>query len=73
MLASTPLNDDLLYQSSNQICQPSYISLESALRQYDLIPEGVFVTTACTTKKTQILSGEIGTFHYSHLKPSLFR
>ena len=56
-LTSQPLKADTLYQCSNQIYQPSYISMESALRYYDLIPEGVFMTTACTTKKTQTLSG----------------
>jgi predicted transcriptional regulator of viral defense system len=30
---------------------PSYVSMESALRYYDLIPEWVFMTTACSTKR----------------------
>ena len=73
VLSSQPLNETLLYQCSNQIYQPSYISMESALRYYDLIPEGVYTTTACTTKKTQTLSGDIWSFYYYHLSPSLFR
>ncbi|MDR2540245.1 MAG: hypothetical protein LBD11_00220 [Candidatus Peribacteria bacterium] len=73
ILASQPTDEIELYRCSNQIFQPSYISMESALRHYDLIPEGVYLTTACTTKKTQTLSGDVGTFYYYHLKPSLFR
>jgi predicted transcriptional regulator of viral defense system len=73
LLSSQPREEIQLYRCSNQIYQPSYISMESALRQYDLIPEGVYTTTACTTKKTQTLSGDMGTFYYYHLKPSLFR
>jgi len=73
LLASQPVNEITLYRCANQIYQPSYISTESALRYYDLIPEGVYLTTACTTKKTQTLSGEVGEFRYMHLKPSLFR
>lgn len=41
---------------SNTLYEPSYISLESALRYYNLIPEGVFLTTAVSTKKTQNFS-----------------
>ena len=37
---------------ANQLCAPSYISLESALSFYGLIPERVADTTSVTTKKT---------------------
>ncbi len=42
-----------LFFIANQIYQPSYISLESALSYYNLIPEGVFMITSVSTKKTQ--------------------
>lgn len=56
---------------SNMIYEPSYISLERALRYYNLIPEGVFMVTACTSKKTQIFDTIAGMFSYRSLSPSL--
>jgi predicted transcriptional regulator of viral defense system len=53
------------------IYEPSYISLEWALRYYNLIPEGVFMLTACTSKKTQIFDTLAGTFSYRSLTPRL--
>lgn len=71
-LKETEKSEEMLYTISNKIYQPSYISMESALRYYDIIPEWVFITTACSTKKTQTLEGDRGTFYYYHLKPELF-
>lgn len=56
---------------SNMIYEPSYISLERALRYYNLIPEGVFMVTACTSKKTQTFNTVAGTFSYRSLSPRL--
>lgn len=70
--SESPNTEEQLFKISNLIYQPSYISMESALRHYNLIPEGVYQTTACTSKKTQTLQGEKGVFAYSHLNPKLF-
>ncbi len=43
---NTELGNTELFMISNKIYQPSYISLESALSYYGLIPEWVFTTTA---------------------------
>lgn len=56
---------------SNTLYEPSYISLESALRYYNLIPEGVFLTTAVSTKKTQNFSTPAWIFKYQHIAPRL--
>lgn len=52
---------------------PSYISLESALNYYGLIPEGVFLTTSVTTKRSlrTLMAGN--NYSYSHIKTALFR
>jgi predicted transcriptional regulator of viral defense system len=68
----TTLNEDVLFFTSNQIYQPSYISLESALSYYGFIPEGVFKTTAISTLKTQEFTTPIGVFGYQNLKSNLF-
>ena len=56
---------------SNMIYEPSYLSLERALRYYDLIPEWVFMYTSCTTKKTQQFRTIIGVFDYRSISPRL--
>lgn len=66
------LNTDVLFFTSNQIYQPSYISLESALSHYGFIPEGVFKITAISTLKTQEFTTPIGVFGYQNLKTNLF-
>ena len=57
---------------SNLVHAPSYISLESALNYYGLIPEGVFMTTSVTTKRP--LRMDIAGHHYSYscIKKILF-
>ncbi len=61
-----------LYFAANKIYSPSYISMESALAYYNLIPEGVFMTTSVTTKNTASYDTVIGNFEYRHFKPILF-
>ncbi len=57
---------------SNQLYQPSYLSLEYALRFYNLIPEMVFLYTCVTTKKTKRIKTIIGNFDYRSIKENLF-
>jgi len=61
-----------LFFIANQIYRPSYISLESALKYYNLIPEGVFTITSITTKKTQKISTPDAAFAYRSLRKNLF-
>lgn len=58
---------------ANQLYTPSYVSLESALSFYGLIPERVSDLTSVTTKKTMRLKNELGLFVYQHIKPEAFR
>lgn len=60
------------YFLANQIYTPSYISLESALSYYGLIPEAVYATTSVTTKKTAHFENYYGRFSYHHCKISLY-
>ena len=52
--------------------QPSYISLESALSRYKLIPERVVPVTSVTTRKTKTFENNEGLFLYRHLKKSAY-
>jgi predicted transcriptional regulator of viral defense system len=60
------------YIVANKIYTPSYISLESALSYYSLIPEGVFLTTSVTTKNTAQYVTAVGDFTYRHIKQGLY-
>lgn len=61
-----------LFKVSNRIYGNSYVSLESALSFYGLIPEGVFTITAVSTKNTAYFTTPLTTFSYRHIKPILF-
>ncbi len=60
------------FVAANKIYTPSYVSLESALAYYGLIPEGVFSTISVTTKNTVRQESPLGQFEYLHVKPAYF-
>lgn len=62
----------LLFWAANRIYAPSYISLESALSYYHLIPEGVFSIQSVSPLKTNLFQTPIGNFQYSNVKPFWF-
>ncbi len=57
---------------ANLVHTPSYISLESALNYYGLIPEGVFMTTSVTTKRPLRIEMAGHNYSYSYIKTGLF-
>lgn len=58
---------------ANFLYFPSYISLETALNYYSIIPDIPFAVTSATIKKTTDFSVKrYGKFIYRHLKPDLF-
>lgn len=70
--ADNAIDENYLYYFSNKVCEPSYVSLESALSHYGFIPETVYSITAITTKKTKDFDYLTKKFYYHHLKRSLF-
>ncbi|MEK7257595.1 MAG: hypothetical protein AAB316_22760, partial [Bacteroidota bacterium] len=70
-LVEQPLTEEELFLIANSIYAPSYISLESALNFYGLIPEGVFAITSVSTRKTQDFQTPVGHFFYRSHAPSL--
>ena len=67
-----PLSEDDLFFIANKIYKPSYISLESALSYYQLIPEGVFAVTSVSSLKTHSFRTPTGNFRYQHVKPAFY-
>ncbi|MFA6388781.1 MAG: hypothetical protein WCW27_05985 [Patescibacteria group bacterium] len=57
---------------ANKLCSPSYISLQSALSYYQIIPEVVYTTTSVTTKISKEFSTIKGDFIYHHIKRNVF-
>ncbi|MBI2259441.1 MAG: hypothetical protein HYU67_11170 [Flavobacteriia bacterium] len=66
------LSDEFLFFVANKIYHPSYISLESSLSYYSVIPESVFTSTSVSTLKTNHFSTLIGIFSYNNIKENLF-
>jgi len=58
---------------ANQLRQPSYVSLQSALAYYGMIPEYVPIVTSMTTQRPGLVETPLGSFLYKHLKPSFFK
>jgi predicted transcriptional regulator of viral defense system len=72
VFADIPINERLRYRISNCLHRPSYISLESALSHYGLIPEAVYSVQNITTRKTIAYETIAGTFNYRSIKAQLF-
>lgn len=58
---------------ANQLVEPSYISLQSALAYYELIPEVVFEVTSITSRRrTTTYKTDFGVFTYQFVRKDLF-
>lgn len=72
------LNDDdrraplTAFAISNVLYPPSYISMESALAFWGLIPERVAQVVALTPRKTALFKNFYGLFRYRNIKKNLF-
>lgn len=56
---------------ANRMVIPSYVSRQSALAYYDLIPEYVPATTSVTTARPASWETPLGRFDFRHIKDSL--
>ena len=61
-----------LYALANKLYQPSYVSLETALSHYGIIPEVVYTVTSVTTKPTREFKTPKSIFSYQRIKKSVF-
>lgn len=57
---------------ANQLQRGSYVSFQSALAFYDLIPEHVPVVTSATTGRPEMVKTPMGSFIFRHLKTGMF-
>ncbi len=61
-----------LFQVANQLYGPSYVSMESALSYYGIVPEAVVSMQSVSTRKTCTFSTAVGTFNYRTVKKPLY-
>jgi predicted transcriptional regulator of viral defense system len=57
---------------ANHMVRASYVSGQSALAYYGLIPEYTPVTTSVTTLRPGMWKNSLGIYDFRHIKPSLF-
>lgn len=57
---------------ANHLYGPSYVSLETALRYYGLIPEYVYKVSSITIKQSRDFETPIATFHFQNCTPEYF-
>lgn len=61
-----------LFMIGNNLYGPSYISLQSALRYYGLIPERVYTICSMTMKRSQMFYNDLARFEYVHVDKDVF-
>ncbi|MFH1283497.1 MAG: hypothetical protein ABII27_07510 [bacterium] len=66
------LDEFSLFIISNKIYKPSYISLQSALSYYNLIPESVYAVTSMSTLLTRSFKTPLANFKYHMIKSEMF-
>jgi len=66
------VDENVLFEIANRLYNPSYVSLESALSYYQIIPEAVYGITSVSTRRTYSFATPLGKFQYRTIKPSLF-
>lgn len=72
IFSNISLDERLLFLISNTAYAPSYVSLESALSYYGLIPEGVYEVTAVSSRSTRLFRSDVASFRYRHMKREMF-
>jgi predicted transcriptional regulator of viral defense system len=69
LLTNREMNEMVLFMVANKIYEPSYVSLESALAYYEIIPETVLGVTSISSRKTKQYDSAWGVFSYRSVKP----
>ena len=60
------------FLTANRLLAPSYVSLQSALAYYGMIPEYVPVTTSVTTRRPMSWQTPLGSFDFRHVQVDFF-
>ena len=66
------IDESMLLAIANKIYKPSYISFETAMSSYRLIPESIYMITSASTRRTSMFETPVARFSYKTIKPALF-
>ena len=72
LFADVELSESALMAIANKIYRPSYVSFETALSHYRLIPESIYMITSASTRRTYLFETPMARFSYRTIKPGLF-
>lgn len=72
IFSDTRVDEGVLFEISNKIYAPSYVSLQMAFSYYGLIPESVYVITAVATRRTYQFQTPLAKFIYRTIKTGMF-
>ncbi len=68
-------NENSLYYSkflATKMIEPSYLSMESVLQEYQMLTDVVYGYSIVTSKKTNSITNKFGIFNYQSIKKNLF-
>jgi len=66
------LNSPTKFEIANKLYKPSYVSFETVLSYYGVIPEIVYEVTSATTRQTRTFNIQNSIFNYLKIKKELF-
>jgi len=72
LFSEIDIDENLLAAIANKIYKPSYISFETAMSHYRLIPESIYMITSVSTRRTYLFETPLARFSYRTIKPALF-
>lgn len=72
VFSGRPMDEKVLFGISNRIYSPSYVSFETALAYYGLIPESIYQITCASTRKTMSFKTPLGVFTYHTIQPRYY-
>ena len=72
IFAENAISEELQFFIANKIYEPSYVSLQSALSYYNLIPEYTPKVTSISSKKTTTFQSPFSIYSYYSIKPKAF-
>ena len=72
IFSEVDIDENMLSVIANKIYKPSYISFETAMSHYQLIPESIYMITSASTRRTYLFETPLARFSFRTIKPALF-
>ncbi len=72
IISDLEINENSMFLIANKIYEPAYISVETALSYYGIIPEQVFSIVSLTTNRSKTFDTPLGKFFYKTIPFDLF-